>query len=563
MIVGSGGGRPGAAPQPHAGRAAPQALSRGGAHHRHRGADEGLPSRSAHGPRAPRRVGDDRARRVRRRHGALGLRQVDLHESPGLPRHADRGTLRARRRGRRRPLRGRARAGSATAKIGFVFQQFNLLPRTTALENVELPLLYAARARARAARRAPGDGSRRSGLPTATAHHPSQLSGGQQQRVAIARALVNDPAVILADEPTGNLDTRTSVEIMALLQRLNREGLTIVLVTHEPDIAAYASRSLTFRDGRLRGDERAAAPRDAAAVAGRSCRARRRGGGVNVWQSVRIAVRALRVNKLRSALTMLGIIIGVARGHRHGRRRRRGPGPRRRADPEPRLEPDHRAVRQHRTPRASGSARAASSRSPRTTPRRSRARCQPCRPPRRRCAAARRSSTATSTGPRRSRASRPSYFEARDWPVDERPPAHPGGRRRRDQGRAARPDHGAQPLRRVRPDRPDHPHQEGPVHGDRRADAQGAELLGAGPGRHHPDPALDREEEGARGQPGQRARGRRDLGQGPTRRGHARGGGRRSARCSASAIACSRSRTTTSRSGTSRRSSRPRRSRRG
>jgi putative ABC transport system ATP-binding protein len=150
-------------------------------------------------------------------------------------------------------------------KIGFVFQQFNLLPRTSALENVELPLLYAGlsararRARARARLAAVG-------LTDREDHHPSQLSGGQQQRVAIARALVNDPAVILADEPTGNLDSRTSVEVLALMQKLNREGLTIVLVTHEPDIAAYASRHLVFRDGRLKSDERVAAPRDAAAA---------------------------------------------------------------------------------------------------------------------------------------------------------------------------------------------------------------------------------------------------------------------------------------------------------
>ncbi|MBI3635300.1 MAG: ABC transporter ATP-binding protein [Candidatus Rokubacteria bacterium] len=151
------------------------------------------------------------------------------------------------------------------AKIGFVLQQFNLLPRTSALENVELPLYYAGRParerRERAQRRLEDVG-----LADRGHHHPSQLSGGQQQRVAIARALVNDPAVILADEPTGNLDSRTSVEILALMQRLNREGITIVLVTHEPDIAAYATRVLTFRDGRLLRDQPTDAPRDASQV---------------------------------------------------------------------------------------------------------------------------------------------------------------------------------------------------------------------------------------------------------------------------------------------------------
>jgi len=140
-----------------------------------------------------------------------------------------------------------------------------LLARTSALENVELPLLYASvsarerRARAHARLMDVGLGNRED-------HHPSQLSGGQQQRVAIARALVNDPTVILADEPTGALDTRTSLEIMALLQTLNRGGMTIVVVTHEADVAAHAGRVLTFRDGRVISDEPVAAPRDAAAA---------------------------------------------------------------------------------------------------------------------------------------------------------------------------------------------------------------------------------------------------------------------------------------------------------
>jgi putative ABC transport system ATP-binding protein len=149
-------------------------------------------------------------------------------------------------------------------RIGFVFQQFNLLARTSALENVELPLMYANVPMQERHQRAL-EKLKLVGLGERSDHQPNQLSGGQQQRVAIARALVNNPALILADEPTGALDSRTSVEIMALLQQLNADGMTIVLVTHEHDIADFASRLVMFRDGRIVSDERQS-PRSALAA---------------------------------------------------------------------------------------------------------------------------------------------------------------------------------------------------------------------------------------------------------------------------------------------------------
>jgi putative ABC transport system ATP-binding protein len=148
--------------------------------------------------------------------------------------------------------------------IGFVFQGFNLLSKESALNNVELPMIYAGLSKDQCLRRA-RQALKLVGLDSRMDHKPAQLSGGQQQRVAIARSLVNSPSLLLADEPTGNLDSRTSVEVMAILQALNQQGLTIILVTHEPDIAKYASRQITFRDGRLICDEPVSQPHDAQA----------------------------------------------------------------------------------------------------------------------------------------------------------------------------------------------------------------------------------------------------------------------------------------------------------
>jgi putative ABC transport system ATP-binding protein len=156
------------------------------------------------------------------------------------------------------------RADIRCQKIGFVFQGFNLLSRTSALENVELPMLYAGVDSAQRDQRAL-EALAAVGLAGREQSHPNQLSGGQQQRVAVARALVNNPALILADEPTGNLDSRTSVEVMEIFQRLNRErGITLVLVTHEPDIADYAQRVVVFKDGKIKKDYQIENPRDAA-----------------------------------------------------------------------------------------------------------------------------------------------------------------------------------------------------------------------------------------------------------------------------------------------------------
>ncbi len=205
-------------------------------------------------------------------------------------------------------------------RIGFVFQNFNLLSRTSALENVELPLFYSAWT---------PDGEHRAadlvklvGLAGRDQSHPNQLSGGQQQRVAIARALVNRPSILLADEPTGNLDSTNSAEIMDVLTKLNREqGITVIVVTHDPDVAAYADRVVTFRDGVIISDTRkegAAAHTAASAAHTPAAIAPEQAASITdtAWTFARMAIvaaaRAIKRNKLRAALTMLGIFIGVA-----------------------------------------------------------------------------------------------------------------------------------------------------------------------------------------------------------------------------------------------------------
>ena len=197
-------------------------------------------------------------------------------------------------------------------KLGFVFQGFNLLSRTTALENVELPLVYSTRRLSADDRHdAAVEELESIGLGERLDHFPNELSGGQQQRVAIARSLVNRPAVLLADEPTGNLDSSTSEEIMRLFRGLNEKGLTIIMVTHEQDIAANARRTVVMRDGQIRSDVRREPPAAGTNEAGG-------GGGHSFFGFIHLAInilmtsgRALMRNKLRTFLTALGIIIGV------------------------------------------------------------------------------------------------------------------------------------------------------------------------------------------------------------------------------------------------------------
>jgi putative ABC transport system ATP-binding protein len=162
-------------------------------------------------------------------------------------------------------LNKRELADIRNQKIGFVFQGFNLLPRTSAVENVELPLFYDRAGRIKDPKRKAVEALERVGLGDRISHEPNQMSGGEQQRVAIARALVNEPSIVLADEPTGNLDSRTSIEIISIFQALNEQGITVALVTHEHDIADYAKRVIELRDGRIIRDEKVASARNAAA----------------------------------------------------------------------------------------------------------------------------------------------------------------------------------------------------------------------------------------------------------------------------------------------------------
>jgi len=192
-------------------------------------------------------------------------------------------------------------------KIGFVFQSFNLIPRTSARANVELPLIYAGMRKAERGERVQA-ALEAVGLADRADHLPSELSGGEQQRAAVARAIATDPALILADEPTGNLDSHSTLEVLEIFNRLNAEGRTVLIITHEAEVAAHAKRVVVLRDGLITADRR-----PAVGSGGRPAAppVDHRGGAVN-FENVRIAIRGISANRLRSALTMLGIMIGVA-----------------------------------------------------------------------------------------------------------------------------------------------------------------------------------------------------------------------------------------------------------
>ncbi|HKY94813.1 MAG TPA: ATP-binding cassette domain-containing protein, partial [Kiloniellales bacterium] len=193
--------------------------------------------------------------------------------------------------------------------FGFVFQRYNLIPTATAAENVELPAIYAGLGRRDRQSRA-ADLLGRLGLGDRLDHRPTQLSGGQQQRVSIARALVNDAAVVLADEPTGALDSRSGAEVLALLRQLNAEGRTILLITHDPQVAAEAHRVVKLHDGRIVEDSTtAAAPERAVGGSGHH---QHRLTAPDLGEAVKMALRSLKANLFRTVLTLLGIVIGVA-----------------------------------------------------------------------------------------------------------------------------------------------------------------------------------------------------------------------------------------------------------
>ena len=192
--------------------------------------------------------------------------------------------------------------------IGFIFQQFNLLPRLTALENTALPLLYSQGYLSfERAQTLLGE----VGLSERASHRPNELSGGQQQRVAIARALINRPHLILADEPTGNLDSKSQAEILALLQSLNAQGITVIIVTHEEEIARMASRVIRMRDGMVQSDERHR-PALGQAAEPLTARGTTHPGVAGFFEHLRQGLKTLAANKIRTGLSMLGILIGVA-----------------------------------------------------------------------------------------------------------------------------------------------------------------------------------------------------------------------------------------------------------